>query len=228
MAVCVLDKRVPQTVRTFLVQKGIQIVQTKEVASLEPPLNTHTDIQLTKVGKELICEPTLFAYYRRFFPSVKTGKTKLSSQYPNDVAYNCLTVGNFFFHRMDVTDSVVLESAKRQNLQMIPVRQGYTACSTLVISDTAVITADDGMEAAFLGCGIDVCKIPQGAVLLQNFPYGFIGGAGGRISEDEILFFGTPQEKKVYDFLEKHQKTPVIFPGIPEDFGGLILFAENR
>ncbi|MBO5409033.1 MAG: hypothetical protein J6A61_06535 [Clostridia bacterium] len=227
MKICVLDRRTPQTVRDYLLTKGIQVVFTEEVASLEPPLNTHTDIQLAKVGDELVCEPSLWEYYRQFFPNVKAGKTRLSPGYPKDVAYNCLTVGTFFFHRLDVTDPVVLEAAEKQGFRLVPVRQGYTACSTLVVSERAVVTADEGMEKVFQNCGLSVCKIPPGNVILKNFPYGFIGGAGGRVFDDEILFFGTPREEKLFRFLEKHKKTPILFPGIPEDFGGLVFLTEN-
>ena len=227
MAICVLDKRVPDAVRTCLANKNIQVIDTKEVASLKPPLDTHTDIQLVRIGGELICEPSLWEYYRQFFPSVKAGGTRLSSGYPKDASYNCLTVGNFLFHRLDVTDPVVLDSAEKQGLQLVSVRQGYAACSTLVVSETAVITADEGMEKAFQNCGIEVCKISAGNILLKHFPYGFIGGAGGRISENEILFFGTPREESILRFVEKHGKTPLVFPTIPEDFGGLVFLTEN-
>lgn len=222
MKACVLDCRMHREVTEYLLQKHVRVIPTKAVATLERPLDTHTDIQLTKVGEQLICAPSLFPYYKQFFPAVLPGETEPRQPYPFDAAYNCLTVGKRLFHRLDSTDPVVLREATRQGYTLVPVRQGYAACSTLKVSERAVITADRGMAAAMSRHGIEVCLISEGGIRLFGFPCGFIGGAGGAF-EDEILMFGECGDLKIREFVGKQGKRLVTFEMPAEDFGGMIL-----
>lgn len=227
MALCVIDKRLPEEISRYLSKRGVELVFTKELSKVSSPLSTHTDIQITRVGERLVCAPSLYSYYQSIFSDVLSGEKEPRDGYPSDCVYNCLTVGNYFFHRLDVTDPVVLEVAKKDGFTLVPVNQGYSACSTLVLADDAVITADCGMEKEFLKLGIEVLKISSGEILLKNYPYGFIGGCGGRAFGDEILFFGAAS-KEIQCFIQKHGKTPVFFDIPLEDYGGLIFLEDNQ
>lgn len=220
-----LDQRVPRPIRQYLTARGLQVVTTCALEGLLPPLNTHTDLQIIQVGEQLICAPCLLEYYKQHLPQAIPGAASPKGRYPYDARYNALVVGKRVFHRTDITDPVVLAAAKKQGFSLVPVRQGYAACSSLVVSEEAVITADAGMARAFLECGLDVCRISPGNIALSKFPYGFIGGAGGRLGTGEILFFGTPTEERIFSFLSKHGKTGVFFPGGLADFGGWIMTA---
>lgn len=228
MQYCVLDKRTPIVVREWLRAKGIQVVLTCEIPGLKPPLNTHTDIQLVKVGERLVCAPCLFSYYCQFFPNVISGKSVLFETYPKDAAYNCLTVGKKLFHRLDITDPIVLMEAEKQGFSLVSVRQGYAACSTLVLTDSAVVTADAGMAKAMENEGIEVYCMTPGEVSLLGFSYGFVGGAGGRLFGKELLLFGTPQDSGMLSFIKEHGKEPLLFPNRLEDFGGLVLWEQEK
>ncbi len=209
-------------VKQYLSHRGFCVISTCKIENLQPPLNTHTDIQLVKIGERVICAPCVFSYYQDKIPNLIPGKTDPVMPYPHDTPYNCLVIGKRVFHRVESTDPVVLEEIRRQGFCSIPVRQGYAACSTLAVSEQAAITADEGMAKAMTEQGIEVFRLSPGDIRLLGYPYGFIGGSGGCISENEVLFFGTPQAEGLDLFLEKHGKSKVIFPFPIEDFGGLI------
>jgi hypothetical protein len=66
---------------------------------------------------------------------------------------------------------------------------------------------------------------------LPGHQYGFIGGASGKISENEILFFGDitahQDYKKIAGFIEKHG-CKIISLNFPlTDFGGIIPIIEE-
>ena len=87
-------------------------------------------------------------------------------------------------------------------------KQGYTACSTLQVTEDAYITEDENIYNALKKAGIDCLIISKGEVSLPGYEYGFIGGASAKITESEILFFGDFENKsekqKIIDFTNKY------------------------
>ena len=69
-------------------------------------------------------------------------------------------------------------------------------------------------------------KISKGSVYLPGFDYGFIGGASGKIADDEIIFNGDiskhPDYKNIMSFLCKHNVKAVSFKDKLEDIGSII------
>ena len=63
---------------------------------------------------------------------------------------NCLYLGNKLYGRLDATDKAVLDYCTKNQIELIDVKQGYTRCSTLVVNDNAVITADKSIQNPFL------------------------------------------------------------------------------
>jgi hypothetical protein len=100
-----------------------------------------------------------------------------------------------------------------QHKILINVKQGYTKCSTAIISNNAVMTSDKGIAKALSTNGIDVLLLPPGDILLPGLDYGFIGGTCGMIDERTIAFFGDLYKyawgHEVLKFLEKHKVHPI-------------------
>ena len=109
------------------------------------------------------------------------------------------------------------EIERLKNLKRIKVRQGYTKCSTLCLSDSAYITDDDGIYRALKQNGFDCLKISKGIVALEGYNYGFIGGASVNLSDGRVLFFGDIPDKeekgRVCSFLSVHNIQPLFIPG---------------
>ena len=118
------------------------------------------------------------------------------------------------------------------HLTLIPVRQGYAKCSTAVVSEHAIITADSGIANAASLAGLDVLKLQPGYIHLDGYAYGFIGGTCGKLSASTIAFAGSvnrhPQAAEILKFLEQHQVQAIsLYEGPLQDIGGILPLAET-
>lgn len=69
-------------------------------------------------------------------------------------------------------------------------RQGYSKCSTCVVSQNAIITADTGIYKAAESNGIEVLCINNDGIHLRSGRIGFIGGVSGLIDKGTLAFNG--------------------------------------
>ena len=99
------------------------------------------------------------------------------------------------------------------NKTAIAVKQGYTRCSTLSVTDTAYITDDKSIYNALIKNNLDCILIEKGDIQLKGYDYGFIGGASVKLNEKQILFFGDILNKedknKVISFIKKYNIEPL-------------------
>ena len=118
-------------------------------------------------------------------------------------------------------------------MEKVLVNQGYAACSTLIIDETSIITADRGISEKAKSLGYDILLIPSGEIALEGYDYGFIGGCCGFIDKNTLAFTGTlgsltyghiimeylnAKNIKVIELTDKHMK----------DIGGIIPIMETR
>lgn len=154
----------------------------------------------------------------------------IKGEYPEDIALNFAVVGDKLFGKFAFADKTVLSLGER--LEKINVKQGYCKCSCLIVDDNAFITDDSSIYNEAVKFGLDCLLISKGDVALPGHEYGFIGGASGKISKSEILFFGDITKhrdyKKISDFIEKHG-CKIISSDFPlTDFGGIIPVFEEK
>lgn len=167
--------------------------------NLQKPINCHTDMTLTKIEDVFVCCPESYEYYKNILGErVVAGQTRLSSHYPNDIAYNVVVYKNIAFGKRDCVDPVVLNEIKKRKISFFDVSQGYSKCSSCVCK-AGIITADDGIFKVLNKNNVNVLKITQGFVELNGFNYGFIGGTTG-IIDGKLTFFG--DVSKHPDFLK--------------------------
>ena len=112
--------------------------------------------------------------------------------------------------------------------EIINIKQGYSNCSILHIKEKVVITNDPGIYNILLEHNFDILLLPYGDIILPDFDYGFIGGVGGMISPDTLVFFGSLDHyiygEEVKTFLKKHNVTPLyLYNGKLIDRGGLLI-----
>lgn len=135
----------------------------------------------------------------------------LQNKYPYNVGLNSLCLDNLFIHSINYTDTNLLSLSKGKKL--INVKQGYTKCSTCIVTNQAVITSDVSIAKALSLEKIDVLLIPPGDIVLPGMNYGFIGGATGLIEDNLLAFYGHLDHylygKEVLNFLKKHMVEPV-------------------
>ncbi len=147
----------------------------------------------------------------RFIP-VKTPEPDADGKcrYPNDVALNSVQLaspnfGDVLFCRRQSTASEILSLFSEHSVA--DVHQGYTHCSVCTVTESAIITSDDGIARHAKLCGIDVLKISPGGIELDGYDMGFIGGASARVG-DALCFFGDPEShpdgEKIIKFVRDH------------------------
>ncbi|MBE7025487.1 MAG: hypothetical protein E7408_05475 [Ruminococcaceae bacterium] len=191
---------------------GITCIVPPPISVLPPSMQCHADLQLCHLGDRfMLAAPEVYTFYKDtlspFGFEILCGETPVGSTYPKDVAYNIARVGNAAFLHPDYADPVALRFFRAEEIEIIPVRQGYTKCAVLPVDAQALITADPGIARAAQSAGVEVLKIQEGGVELAGFPYGFLGGAAGKIAADTVYVTGRllhhPSRKEIYAFLQK-------------------------
>ncbi|MBO5313326.1 MAG: hypothetical protein J6B29_05105 [Clostridia bacterium] len=222
-----------------LISDKIKKVLDSDVISLPPyekldaPVSTHPDMLFFSIGRTVFC-------YEDYVKEQGIDKELISAgynivytdsvchkQYPNDIALNVLQMGNFLFCKRDSMSSQILEYSEQNDMSIINVKQGYTACSTLALDENHAITADVGIARAIESTGKSVLLIKGDGILLDGYSCGFIGGASF-VFGDTVFFFGDittiSDGRKITDYLEQNgYKYKSIFSGRVCDFGGVKL-----
>lgn len=188
---------------------GHQVISVKKTNCTYDPVSSHPDIYMCGMGPE---QPVFFGVPKN-----------LGRRYPANIIYNAACTGKFFIHNLKYTDSALLKQAKK--MAKIHVPQGYAKCNAVIVDETSIITSDQGIYKACLD-KLDVLLISPGHVRLSGFPYGFLGGASGRIG-DEIFFNGNltkhPDYKKIAAFIEERNLKLTYFDQYElEDIGSII------
>lgn len=193
---------------------GCEIIPTKKINTFLEPEQYHADMQILCIKNKVI---TLDDCIK------KPGKN-----YPENILLNCLYHNNKLYGKLSATDSSVREYCRENNIETVNVNQGYTRCSTLVVNDKAVITADKSIEKAMKNNGAEVLLISAGNIVLEGFDYGFIGGASFS-DNNTIYFFGDitkhPDYNKIKEFTSKHNSIIKILCKTQPltDIGGAVL-----
>lgn len=219
--IAIIDSRTPENIRSSLSSLGYELLPMPKSSRLAEPVSAHPDMRIFILGKKVFLsseekEELFFitdrlesAGYEIIYSSVS-----LSERYPNNIAFNCFTVGSFLFGKLQNLAPEILEEAKKQGYTPISVNQGYAKCSTLIVDEGSIITADPSIYTAATKVGIDALFInnPENAIMLHGYSCGFIGGASGATA-DTIYFCGNielhPDKDDIRAFCEKRQKAVV-------------------
>ncbi len=203
-----------------------QVVRTKANTSVLKGLDTHPDILVHPLPNgDFVVDRDNFDYYKEIFKDKKVlpSHSSLSAKYPNDIHLNAFAFKNIFIHNLKHTDQVILDYYKRAGYHLINIKQGYAKCSCLVTEDF-VITSDGGIYGTLKDL-IPIYKIDHGQIKLQNFNYGFIGGASGVLGK-KIFFTGDfshhSSHEEILKIIKKYDYEIEILSKDPiEDFGSI-------
>ncbi|WP_348521806.1 DUF6873 family GME fold protein [Clostridium sp. BJN0001] len=231
--ICFVDSKITCNELVNLKKLNLKIIKVPKCDTLYNAISSHPDIQLSviKNGKsyKLIIQKDMKYDFLKDLENnnikYSLSSSSLKEKYPSDIILNALITKDIFVHNIKYTDNTLLRSI--DNREILNVNQGYTNCSVLKVSDNAFITSDLGIYNVLSSKNMDVLLLPFGDIILEDFEYGFIGGCGGLISKNEIVFFGTLQKykykDKVLDFLSKFKVTPIYLDNCKlKDRGGII------
>lgn len=201
-----------KSVIEFIKKSGISCFSDYSNNSVSENISDHADISFFFDGDD-----TLFIakeseksvkFLNEFCKNVIVISENLGNNYPEDVKLNCIRLGDYFICNLLTVSPDVLIHMKNKGMKIIDVKQGYTKCSVLPVSDNALITDDVSIYKSCMSAGLDVLYVSKGDVKLNGFDYGFIGGCAGRISKNLIVFCGNIKKHRDYkiilDFLDKY------------------------
>ncbi len=202
----------------YFENNGYNVIFVDSKANVDPYISCHPDIYMCDLG----------------YGNIYHGKPeKLTHDYPGHAIYNACSTGKYFIHNLKITDPELLETAKSHNLIPVHVPQGYAKCSIVVVDEDSIITADQGIFKACTKAGLKVLLIEKGQVILEGYPYGFIGGASGMIRKHDeqqrnvLLFNGDVRRhsdfKEIKEFVEGRGLELKYFEGHPlADIGSIV------
>ncbi|MDF2631498.1 MAG: hypothetical protein K0Q85_94, partial [Caproiciproducens sp.] len=174
---------------------GIETIEIEPCRNLSEPVSGHADMLCHHLGKNQIIiavqrEGYLKAKLESYGFDVISSNKCISKLYPYDVPLNAARVGNYLIANQAALDNTIMNYCKENGVEIIHVKQGYTKCSTIVVDEHSIITADQSIERAAIAARIDTLLIEPGHITLPKYNYGFIGGACGFIGKNKIAFTG--------------------------------------
>lgn len=219
MTFALVDCRIQMKAELALCAYADKVIKLPPHPLLAAPVASHPDMLLWICEAELavldgygeLAKNELSELRNAGFEMTETPEAP-SVAYPHDVLLNCATVGNKIIANTKAMSSLVAGLAQRYGKQVIHTPQGYAKCSTAVVSDNAIITADRSIHTAAEKNGISSLLISAGGISLDGYDYGFIGGASAA-TDSEMLFFGDLAShidgERIYDFCIQHGKHPI-------------------
>lgn len=216
---CFIDYRVTKEELLNLSKLKVNPILVPKCDDVYDSINGHPDIQINilknKSLNKIIIQKDISENFKDLLKSnninyILSNKS-LKKKYPDDIILNSLILENYFIHNLKYSDENLLNS--QISKVHINVSQGYTKCSILPVRENALITSDKGIFESLKKYNFDILLLPFGDILLPSLDYGFIGGAGGMISNNKMAFFGDLDSYKWGDeikkFLYKYDVSPI-------------------
>lgn len=230
----------PEFINRLKDNYGIEALIVNKNPELDIAISSHADCCFLQLDKyNLFIDDNNYDHIVNFLTSKGLGikqefkitTERVFSPYPSDVPLNAKVIGN----RVLCNAKYLSESVKRTisscGFELINVKQGYAACSTVVINYNALITDDESIYASSKSNGIDCILISKGSVELKGYNYGFIGGTCGMIDKNLIAFTGSinhhTDAELIVNFLNKYNVRYIeLTDGPLVDIGGIIPLTE--
>ena len=232
----VVDGRIDVNMEKLLEEKEIRLIKTLPVKNVMPEIGWHPDIMLHHLGGDSVMvapnipEKLVYALEKEKL-HIFIGKKELKKDYPSDIPYNVARLGNLGICNIRNTDEMLLEILREKGIRLINVAQGYAKCSVCIVDSHSIITSDKGIWKKACQDKVDALLIEPGYVELKGMDYGFIGGASGFLSLNELAFTGClekhPQYSIILNYLKNHAKIPVnLCENRLQDLGTLVPLKE--
>ena len=177
--------------KEYLLSRGISAFDILPCAAITDGTAAHADLHLLHLGgRKIILSREQRENVEKLIElgfDVQVLDTPLGDKYPSDVPLNAALLGKYAI----LNPKTVYPNIDFSGRTLIPVRQGYTKCSVVPVTESAIITDDVSIASAAEKSGLAVLLVSKGDVALPGREYGFIGGCCGLIAPDIMLFNGT-------------------------------------
>lgn len=182
---------------------GVEVIKIRTANTVDSRISSHADLVFLSLGGDNSAIAKEADYLTQTSPingmNIIKSDILLSDKYPYDCPLNCVIIGKYMICNVDTARKDVLEYCRRNSFEILNVKQGYTKCSVVPVSENAVITDDISI---YKGCKdrLDVLFVDKGFVRLDGFEYGFIGGSAGKLGRNLLAFTG-----RIYDDLIRNK-----------------------
>ncbi len=177
--------------KEYLLSHGIGVFDILPCAAITDGTAAHADLHLLHLGGRKIVlsleQRNNAEKLTELGFDVQVPDTPLGDKYPADVPLNAALFGNYAILNL----RTVCPNIDFSGRTLIPVRQGYTKCSVVPVTENAIITDDVSIASAAEKSGLAVLLVSKGDVVLRGREYGFIGGCCGLVAPDTMLFNGS-------------------------------------
>lgn len=213
-----IDYRTSNEEINSLKNLNIDVIKVPCNNNLYPAINGHVDIQLNILNsdtKTIILNKDIDNNFKKILEEKEinfiNSFNSLNKNYPENISLNAYITQNYLIHNLNFTDKEIINYCKTK--KQIHIKQGYSKCSILPLREKVVITSDMGIYKTLIKENFDVLLIPFGDIELPGLNYGFIGGVGGMISSNSMVFFGSLEKyafcDEVKKFLYKYDIKPI-------------------
>ena len=216
MNIVFVDYRIDIIEKEKLQRLGYEVLEVPPSKLLYEAVCGHPDMLLHVIDKKkiLVHKDMDINFINNLFNigyDVLVSGSSLRTNYPFDIILNAVNLDNLFIHNLKYTDTNLLKYVK--NKKNKNVKQGYTKCSTAIVSNNAIMTSDKNIASCAVEEGIDTLILPPGDILLPGLNYGFIGGCCGLLENNLLAFYGNlncyAYGNEIMEFLKKHKVEPV-------------------
>lgn len=233
---CIISESAPNTITEAIQSLGFEVLKAPAHPHLAGACQSHPDLSFFRIAPNTLiyakgCDPAFIATLQAKGITMIAGETELQAEYPYDIPYNGIRIGQYLVHNLRYTDTKVKKMCQEENLTALHVRQGYTCCSTAFIREDLIVTADTGIYNALQQTGTVQALLvpPQKKIQLPGMDYGFLGGASGRMDDTHFALAGhvryLENGKQIQDFLEKNDVQLInLTDQEPLDLGTLMFF----
>ena len=206
MNCAVVDSRISNACRSRLIAEGFCLITLPPHSALGAPVASHTDMLIARIGENLVFNRSYANAHPEIIDKIRVAASKynivlddavLSEVYPNDCVYNSLVTNEKIYTAHTDNDSIS-HLANKMGKTLVKIKQGYPACTTLLLNGKRAVTADEGMARVLRSDGFSVTIIENGDISLPPHAYGFIGGACG-VFRNTVYFCGDVGTHRSFD-----------------------------
>ena len=229
----VIDERSPEEISHSLEKYKYQVIKMPVFNKLSAPVSGHPDMLMTVVDKTIYCHKDYFSETKDIFKlfceegyTIKADDHLVSFEYPHDISYNCAVFGTKIFALEKSMSPLLRADCQSFGRKVVNVRQGYAKCSTALVGNKGIISADASILKVAEQEGINALRIDEGHINLKGYSHGFIGGATG--NDNEKMFFAGdyrthPDGKRIEGFCRSLRIEPIsLCEGMLTDIGTII------
>ena len=230
-AVCLCASSLPKLIIDRL-SKKFHVITLPADSTVAKPVQCHPDMICAVMDGHIYFHES----YANAYPSVieeiemASGLTAIithenrHADYPYDISLNAAVLPSALVCSLPHTAAELIDAAEKSGRKIISVKQGYTACSSLICC-SSVLTSDIGICRNLKNNGIDCTHISSEGIILPGYNCGFIGGSGGIFGKMLYLFGSTDNLKDrdiLCEYVTKNDLTVVSLTDGPlTDYGGI-------